>query len=92
MLNETTCNNILSSNIWKTWDAQRIVRLQFESEYRVVPDDALLVALKILFKTENLPSNLSELVPGYQKAFPYPLTLKEILSWLPKKMYFTRIK
>jgi hypothetical protein len=92
MLNKVTSENILNSEVWKLWGAERIVRLQFETAYPVVPHDVFVNACKIVFNTDQLPATVAEIIPNYREKFPIPLELKEILSWLPKSFYMTRIK
>jgi hypothetical protein len=92
MLNRVTCDKILNSDIHKMWGAERIVRFQFETVYPIVPVELFLDSVKMVFDLKELPENLGDLIPAYKSKWPNPLTLKEILAYLPKKFYMGRVK
>jgi hypothetical protein len=92
MLNEVTCENILNSDITKMFGAERIVRLQMESSFQCVPSELFLDSLKMVFELDSVPDDIRVLIPAYKAKWPNPLALKEILSWLPRSFYLSRIK
>lgn len=92
MLNITTCEKIRNSDIWKTWSADWILRMQAENGYEIVPNDVLSNAILISLSLKEPPANPGVLMEMYKQKYPQPLTLKKMLEPLPKSFYMQRVK
>jgi hypothetical protein len=92
MLNRVTCDKILASDISKSWGAGSIVRMQVENMYPLVSEELFMDSIKMVFDIKDLPGDLSTLMPAYRSKWPNPLSLKEMLAYLPKKFYMGRVK
>ena len=94
-LTKIFCQKIYDTEIWKTWKMDYVVRLQLQSSFSILPKEVFENYLKIVFNLKEIPDPPNYgpvIVTNYKQKWGNPLTLKEIVSWVPKSFLYNIVK